>query len=145
MIFGLVLAFFMLLVLNVYLDYRLGKAFTVMEKEYFRALPLNNIEEEYINVAKRADIYFDVTSGRPLLKDKTNIVYDNLLPGILIKNVKITRDGFTLAAQGENVVAFSKVLARFISEESISKIILKSANLSPHDGVYEVLLEGVFL
>ena len=104
-----------------------------------------NLEEVYTDVSGRINLYEKVSKSRSFLKDKTRVVYKNASPDVVLLEIYVEDSGFSLIAEGPDILSFSHMLSDYVNEDLIKSMILKSAHLNARTRTYIIEIEGVFL
>jgi hypothetical protein len=117
---------------------QLDAAFTSLDNQA-------NLEEVYTDVSGRIKLYEKVSNSRSFLKDKTRVVYKNASPNVVLLEISIEDSGFSLIAEGSDVLSFSHMLSDYVNEDLIKSMILKSAHLNARTRTYIIEIEGIFL
>lgn len=144
-ILGLTSLFLFLLLVNFFTNFLLDRqkgqldtAFTALDNQ-------SNLEDVYTDVSGRLVLYTKVSESRSFLKDKTRVVYDSVSPNVTLLELSVEESGFSLIAEGPDVLSFSHMLSDYINEDLIKSMILKSAHLNARTRTYVIEIEGIFL
>lgn len=95
-------------------------------------------------ISEKTDFYKRVVLQRPLIGDKTSILFADLGPGITIKSANLTFDKFSVMLNVTAPRYFAELTTKYINSNKIGEISIKRADLVSSNRSFNVELEGTF-
>jgi len=136
--------FIFLLSINYFLDLKITSLKKEQEDLSLKVLRYFQTEREAKGLDARIAYYKKKKSEKKKLFDKTSFVFENLFVEIDLNKLDITEDKFTVNIAGESPVSFTNLIYEYLEGNTVSEVILKSANFNSRENIYRVEMEGVF-
>lgn len=104
--------------------------------------------EDVEEIAKLIDAktvaYKKFSSERGVILPKTEFVLDNIGSEIELKSMQITSSGFTINFSGKSALDFTNLIVKYLEDDMLSEIIIRSASLDRSRERFNVVLDGNF-
>lgn len=103
-----------------------------------------DIEKQAKNADRRLTYYKKIVDRKKNLAPKVDFVLKNLSSDINLKNLKVDAVSFRISADAPSPLNFTTLIASYLNGDTVSEIILRSANLNYATKRFEVDMEGKF-
>ncbi len=101
-------------------------------------------EKTAVSIDRKVTYYKEILKLRKLLAPKVSFVFENVIEGIKLDELRITFPSFEITATAKNIYDFTKLITNYLSGDYVSEIVLKKANFNPQTKEYEFTIGGVF-
>jgi hypothetical protein len=116
----------------------------LQEKYVLEIESYGDVEERARNIDAKTVAYKKFSNERKVILPKLEFVLDNIDSSIELKNMTITSSSFSISFSGRTALDFTNLILRYLEDDMLSEIIIRSASLDKSENRFNVVLEGNF-
>lgn len=117
----------------------------VLQEKYVLEIEgFGDVEERARNIDAKTVAYKKFSNERRVILPKLEFVLDNIESDIELKNMDISPDRFSISFSGRTALDFTNLIVRYLEDDMLSEIVIRSASLNKTENQFNVVLEGSF-
>jgi hypothetical protein len=136
--------FIAVVIANAVLTLNLLSSRALINSMAMRLEPYTSVKKAALDVEAKIKFYEKTLSSRALMGNRASMIFSNLGPSVQLRSANVNLNRFTIDVVISSPLEFAKLTSRYLDNDLITSITLKSAELDAPTGNYKVIMEGIF-